>query len=160
MRLQDLADLMILNILKSIQANLKHKQCSTNSPSHFLLKMRVSESGQKMEHQDWSQVVLRSTTRTAAAAAATVPTKRTASAIAAAKIDKTDDIVKPKYFSRESVLAIQEYRRDQNLTQRGLDGRIGFPAGTMNHLEGRTAAPTSTQLQTLNNMLKKALTRE
>lgn len=121
--------------------------------------MSVSESGQKMEHQDWSQVVLRSTTRTAAAAA-TVPTKRTASAIAAAKIDKTDDIVKPKYFSRESVLAIQEYRRDQNLTQRGLDGRIGFPAGTMNHLEGRTAAPTSTQLQTLNNMLKKALTRE
>ena len=109
-----------------------------------------------MEHQDWSQVVLRSTTRSAA----TAPTKRTASAIAAAKIDKADDIVKPKFFTRESVLAIQEYRRDQNLTQRGLDGRLGFPAGTMNHLEGRTAAPTSTQLQTLNNMLKKALTRE
>jgi hypothetical protein len=114
-----------------------------------------------MENQDWDPLVLRSGRRSGVGGEPPKPKpKRTASAISAAKIDKSEDIVKPKYFSRESVLAIQEYRRDQNLTQRGLDGRLSFPAGTMNHLEGRTAAPTSTQLQTLNNMLKKALTRE
>ena len=112
-----------------------------------------------MENQDWDPLVLRSGRHPGAGGEPPKP-KRTASAISAAKIDKSDDIVKPKYFTRESVLAIQEYRRDQNLTQRGLDGRLSFPAGTMNHLEGRTAAPTSTQLQTLNNLLKKALTRE
>jgi hypothetical protein len=111
-----------------------------------------------MENQDWDPVVLRSSPRRSGAGAP--QPKRTASAVAAAKIDAADDIVKPKYFSRESVLAIQEYRRENNLTQRGLDGRMSFPAGTMNHLEGRTAAPTSAQLQNLNNLLKKALTRE
>jgi hypothetical protein len=110
-----------------------------------------------MENQDWDPVVLRSSPRRSTAAGGP---KRTASAIAAAKIDATTEIVKPKFFTRESVLAIQEYRREQNLTQRGLDGRLSFPAGTMNHLEGRAVAPTSTQLQTLNNLLKKALTRE
>lgn len=112
-----------------------------------------------MEHQDWDSIVLRSSPRRTAAGEPPKP-KRTASAVAAAKIDAATDIVKPKFFSRESVLAIQEYRREQNLTQRGLDGRLSFPAGTMNHLEGRTVAPTSTQLQTLNNLLKKALTRD
>jgi hypothetical protein len=111
-----------------------------------------------MEHQDWDSIVLRSSPRRSGAGGG--GPKRTASAVAAAKIDAATDIVKPKFFSRESVLAIQEYRREQNLTQRGLDGRLSFPAGTMNHLEGRTVAPTSTQLQTLNNLLKKALTRE
>ena len=111
-----------------------------------------------MENQDWDPVVLRSSPRRSTAAGG--GPKRTASAVTAAKIDAATDIVKPKFFSRESVLAIQEYRREQNLTQRGLDGRLSFPAGTMNHLEGRTVAPTSTQLQTLNNLLKKALTRE
>jgi hypothetical protein len=111
-----------------------------------------------MENQDWDPVVLRSSPRRSAGAPP--QPKRTASAVAAAKIDAATDIVKPKFFSRESVLAIQEYRREQNLTQRGLDGRLSFPAGTMNHLEGRTVAPTSTQLQTLNNLLKKALTRD
>lgn len=109
-----------------------------------------------MEHQDWDPLVLRSGRRTTTTAP---PPKRTAAAVAAAKIDAATDIVKPKTFTRESVLAIQEYRRENNLTQRGLDGRLSFPAGTMNHLEARTVAPTPAQLQNLNNLLKKALTR-
>ena len=95
-----------------------------------------------MDNQDWDSVVLRSGRRTGTGAAQQQP-KRTASAIAAAKIDRADEIIKPKLFTRESVLAIQEYRREQNITQRGLDGRLGFPAGTMNRLEGRATAPSS-----------------
>lgn len=117
-----------------------------------------------MEHQDWDPLVLRNKKKVGAAAATagggTIYVKRTIGAIAAAKIDAADGVVKPKLFTRESVLSIQEYRREQNLTQRGLDGRMGFPAGTMNKLEARSVAPTPTQLQSLNNLLRTSLTRE
>ncbi len=116
-----------------------------------------------MEHQDWDPLVLRNKKKVGAAPAIgcrTIYVKRTIGAIAAAKIDAADGVVKPKLFTRESVLAIQEYRREQNLTQRGLDGRMGFPAGTMNKLEARSVAPTPTQLQSLNNLLRTSLTRD
>ena len=83
-----------------------------------------------------------------------------ASVIAAAKLDAAEDVVKPKYFCRASVEEIQKYRRENSLTQRLLDGRCGFAAGTMNLLEGQKKTPSSKELQMLNNLLRTRLVIE
>jgi hypothetical protein len=74
--------------------------------------------------------------------------------VAAAKLDAAEDPAKPKYFTMDSVKDIQNYRRENGLTQVQLDGRCSFPTGTINKLEGRNRTPTSKELQTLNNLLR------
>lgn len=83
-----------------------------------------------------------------------------ATVIAAAKLDATEEIAKPKFFCRASVEEIQKFRRENSLTQRLLDSRCGFPAGTMNLLEGQKRTPSSRELQMLNNLLRTRLITE
>jgi DNA-binding transcriptional regulator YiaG len=95
--------------------------------------------------------------RSASAVAASHVTRRhNAGAAAAAKMEAAD-FVRVKMFTPESVRAIQEYRRDNSLTQKQLDQRCSFPVNTMNLLESRRAGPTSGQLQALNRLMKTGL---
>lgn len=83
-----------------------------------------------------------------------------AAATALRKIEEAEAPAKPRYFTVSSVQALQEYRRDKNLTQKQLDQHCSFPAGTINLLEGRRVEPTRTQLQKINNLLGRGLTLE
>ena len=94
---------------------------------------------------------------TAAIAASHVTRRHNAGAAAAAKIEAAE-VVRIKMFTPEAVRAIQDYRRDNSLTQKQLDQRCSFPANTVNLLEARRAGPTSGQLQALNRLMKTGLT--
>jgi hypothetical protein len=106
--------------------------------------------------QDWNTVQIGGGGRAHGAAG----TRHSATVIAAAKLDSAEDAAKPKYFSVASVTDIQKFRREHDLTQKQLDGRCSFPAGTTNALEGRRATPTSRELQMLNNLLRTRLVLE
>ena len=111
--------------------------------------------------QDWNTVQIGSGRRGGAHGGAGAGRPHvSASAIAAAKLAAAEDIVRPKYFCRASVEEIQKYRRENSLTQRLLDGRCGFAAGTMNLLEGQKKSPNSKELQMLNNLLRARLVLE
>ena len=108
--------------------------------------------------QDWNSVQIGSGSRAHGGAGSR--SHHSATVIAAAKLDATADAAKPKYFSVASVADIQKFRREHDLTQKQLDGRCSFPAGTTNALEGRRATPTSRELQILNNLLRTRLVLE
>lgn len=91
-----------------------------------------------------------------AGAASHVTRRHNAGAAAAAKMDAAD-YIRVKMFTPESVRTIQDYRRENSLTQKQLDQRCSFPANTMNLLESRRAGPTAGQLQALNRLMKTGL---
>lgn len=114
-------------------------------------------------HQDWDPIVVRGTSvRRPAGAAGTVagggagggagagrrgppPT-----AVLYADGEKDGTTLRIKLLALESVRRLQEWRRETNLTQRQLDQRCSFPAGTINKIEARSDGPSVFQLQTLN----------
>jgi ribosome-binding protein aMBF1 (putative translation factor) len=100
------------------------------------------------------------TIRSAAATAAahTVP-RHNAIASAAAKMDEAEH-VRVKLLTPDSVRILQDYRRENSLTQKQLDQRCSFPANTVNGLESRRVGPTVGQLRDLNRLLKTGLTIE
>ena len=109
-------------------------------------------------HQDWKSVVLRSST---AGAGAKCPVggcaKKTATAAAMRKAEQAADEgapLKPKQLNTESLRAIQDYRRENKLTQAEFNMQCGFPANTINQIEARKLVPTSAQVQALNRILK------
>lgn len=111
-----------------------------------------------MDHQDWSPVVLRSSTRIAekkAAASASQP-KRSSEAQRLAKVEATE-FAKPKMLSPESRQELVQRRLAEKLTQQQLDQRCSFPPHTIRDLEANKRAPTSKELQTLNRVLKTGL---
>lgn len=109
-------------------------------------------------HQDWDSVRIGGSSRGSAGAGAAAGRPRpTAAVVAAAKLDAATEPTRPKVFTLESKHQIEAYRRDNGLTQRLLDGRCGFPAGTVNALEGRQRGPTPRELQMLNNLLRTRL---
>lgn len=111
--------------------------------------------------QDWNSVQIGSGRARGGAGAGSSRPHASASVIAAAKLDATEDVVKPKYFSVASVAEIQAYRREYDLTQKLMDGRCGFPAGRTNSLEARNKVPPSQrELQILNNLLRTRLVLE
>lgn len=83
--------------------------------------------------------------------------RHNATAAALRKVEAAEAPVKPRYFTIDGVRALQDYRRDKNLTQKQLDQVCSFPAGTVNLLEGRRVEPTRVQLQRLNNLLGRGL---
>ena len=109
-------------------------------------------------YQDWEPVVVRNSA--AARDSEKKPVARSASVIAAAKIENSDGPVRIKTFSSESVRILQDYRRENTLTQKDLDRRCSFPSNTTNLLESRKAGPTVGQLRALNQLLKTGLTLE
>ena len=80
--------------------------------------------------------------------------------VAHSKIAEATAPGKIKVFTSDSVRHIQDWRGQNNLTQKQLDQRCAFPANTMNGLEGRKVGPTSAQLQRLNALLKTGLSLE
>jgi ribosome-binding protein aMBF1 (putative translation factor) len=103
-----------------------------------------------MDGQDWTPVILRSSTKTSQG-------QRTGPEVSAAvkaqrKLD-TPDIVVPKFLTIESVQKIQEYRRLTSKTQVQLDQALAFPAKTMNGLESRRLTPSSQQLSKLKRLI-------
>lgn len=110
-------------------------------------------------HQDWKSVVLRG--GAAATGGARCPVggcaKTTATAAAMRKAEQAADEgapLKPKYMNTESLRAIQDYRREHNLTQAQFNMQCGFPANTINLIESRKLVPISAQVQALNRILK------
>lgn len=100
------------------------------------------------------------TIRSASAVAAARPhVRHNAVASAAAKMDEAE-VVRVKLLTPDSVRAIQDYRRENSLTQKQLDQRCSFPANTISGLESRRAGPTVGQLRDLNRLLKTGLTIE
>lgn len=114
--------------------------------------------------QDWNKVQIGRGGHTHGGAGSGPGSSRphvSASVVAAAKLDAAEDAAKPKYFSLASVAEIQKYRRDNDLTQKLMDGRCGFPAGRINALEARNKVPPSSrELQLLNNLLRTRLVCE
>ena len=92
----------------------------------------------------------------AAVAAAHAAPRHNATAAAAAKMDAAEH-VRVKLLTPESVRALQDYRRENSLTQKQLDQRCSFPANTISALESRRAGPTVGQLRDLNHLLKTGL---
>lgn len=89
---------------------------------------------------------------------ATVGRPHNATAVALRKLEEAEAPAKPRYFTVESVHALQEYRRIKEITQKQLDQACSFPTGTMNLLEGRRVEPSRVQLQKLNNLVGRGLT--
>lgn len=77
-----------------------------------------------------------------------------------AKLEAAEVPTKPKVLSRDAVATIQNYRRQNNMTQRALDQQLAFPPNTINKFEARQLTPSGTQLNALNRVLKTGLTLE
>jgi ribosome-binding protein aMBF1 (putative translation factor) len=99
------------------------------------------------------------TIRSSGAVAAARPHIRHNAGAAAAKMEDAE-IVRVKLLTSDSVRAIQDYRRENTLTQKQLDQRCSFPVNTVSGLESRRAGPTVGQLRDLNRLLKSGLTIE
>lgn len=107
-----------------------------------------------MEHQDITPVTLH---RRAVVQQTTVP-RVSNEARRLAAVERADVPKPPKYLSIASVQALQNYRHENNITQKVLNQRLGFAANTINGLEARTMSPTQYHLNTLNQLLKTGLT--
>lgn len=116
-----------------------------------------------MDGQDWNPVVLHNKNVAASAAARQIVQnggRVSNEAHRLAKLASATEPPKIKYFSQESVAAVQAYRRENKLTQKQLDQMMSFPPNTMNRLEGKVASPSTGQLNALNRVLKTGLTLE
>jgi DNA-binding XRE family transcriptional regulator len=100
-------------------------------------------------HQDWNPVVVRG----AAGASATARRGPPPATVTFADGEKDGTTLRVKLLASESVRRLQEWRREANLTQRQLDQRCSFPAGTTNKIESRSDGPSTFQLQTLNRLV-------
>lgn len=117
-----------------------------------------------MDNQDWAPTVITRSRATAALRSSGREIRErqnTGEAVRMAKLAEAIDVKKPKVLSRDAIATIQNYRRqNNNLTQKQLDQQLSFPPNTMNKLEARLLAPSPSQLNTLNRVLKTGLTLE
>lgn len=113
-----------------------------------------------MDHQDWTRTTITNPKAAVAARQAGAGPRRTETAIKQAKLAEAEGPVRVKVLSPESVRTIQDYRRENKLTQKELDQRLSMPAGTIGGLESRKHAPSPGHLRDLNRLLKTGLTLE
>lgn len=99
------------------------------------------------------------TIRSAVASAPAPAKKHNLIGASDAKLEKAE-VVRVKLLSVDSVRTLQNYRREQSLTQKQLDQRCSFPVNTISNLESRRAGPTVGQLRDLNRITKLGLTLE
>ena len=106
--------------------------------------------------QDWTPVVLRSSTKSAAAKAVPAPTSksphftRSAAAQAAASVEKG---VALKTLSSESRTTLTGKRVALKLTQVQLNQRCSFAPNTIRDFENGSLCPSNGQLNLLNRIL-------
>jgi ribosome-binding protein aMBF1 (putative translation factor) len=116
-----------------------------------------------MDHQDWTPTILRNgkVMQARKAAEQAAKPKLSAEAIRLAKLDNLEDGIKrSKVLSAESRQAMMRLRAEQKWTQRDLDMRCSFPANTIRELESGRIAPSPTQLNIVNRVLKTGLKLE
>jgi ribosome-binding protein aMBF1 (putative translation factor) len=117
-----------------------------------------------MDHQDWNPTILRNGKVMAARKAAeqAAKPKMSAEAIRLAKLANDEDGVpkRAKTLSAESRQAMMRLRAEQKWSQRDLDMRCSFPANTVRDLESGKVAPSTTQLNIINRVLKTGLKLE
>ncbi len=117
-----------------------------------------------MEHQDWNPTVLRNGKVIAARKAAEQAgrPKMSAEAIRLAKLanDEEGVVKRAKTLSVESRQAMMRLRAEQKWSQKDLDMRCSFPANTVRDIENGKVAPSTSQLNTLNRVLKTGLKLE
>ena len=101
--------------------------------------------------QDWTPVILKKSSRS------TYVKPQNEQAQRLAKID-SDEPVKSKMFSSESMQKIIKFRVEHKLGQSDMDTTCLFPRNTMNQIEARKRPPTSREVQTLNHFMKTGLT--
>jgi DNA-binding transcriptional regulator YiaG len=118
-------------------------------------KARHGSDG-RMDGQDWEPLKIGGAGSGSGAGAG--GPKRSAEAIRQAKLADADGPVHVKVLTPDAVRTIQDYRRQNSLTQKQLDQRLSFPANTVQALESRKAGPSTKQLQVLNQLLKSGLT--
>lgn len=108
-------------------------------------------------HQDWTPVTIHG--KAAGSHSGTgIKAPQNPEATRLRKLEEAEAPQRIKTFTVESVAAIQNYRREHNLTQKELDRLFSWPANTTNQLEARKVAPTQGQLRALNAQLKTGLT--
>ena len=116
-----------------------------------------------MDCQDWTPTVLRNGKVMQARKAAEQASrpKISAEVIRLAKLAEEDaPMKKAKSLSIESRQSMMRLRAEQKWSQRDLDMRCSFPANTIRDLENGKIAPSSTQLNIINRVLKTGLKLE
>lgn len=108
-----------------------------------------------MDHQDWTKTTI---VNPKAVAAQKAGSRLSESAIQQAKLADAEGPVRVKVLTPEAVRVIQDYRRENELTQKALDQRLSMPAGTISGLESRKYGPSAGHLRDLNRILKVGLT--
>ena len=111
-----------------------------------------------MDCQDWTPVTVRKTTQTKATANS--PAQRQTSDSAQTRKLAENDIVKLKQLSRESRQELVSRRAILKMTQVQLNQACLFPINTINKIESGQLAPSVSQLNTLNRLLKTGLKYE
>ena len=100
--------------------------------------------------QDWTPVVLKKSSRS------TYTKPQNDEGHRLARLDN-DEPVKPKMFSNESMQKIIKFRVEAKLSQSDMDAKCLFPRNTLQQLESKKRAPTSREVQILNNVTKLGL---
>jgi len=115
-----------------------------------------------MDCQDWTPTVLRNgkVMQARKAADQAARPKVSAEAIRLAKLANDEEVKRAKTLSVESRQMMMRLRAEQKWSQRDLDMRCSFPANTIRDLENGKIAPSSTQLNIINRVLKTALKLE
>jgi ribosome-binding protein aMBF1 (putative translation factor) len=117
-----------------------------------------------MEHQDWNPTILRNgkVMQAKKAAEQAAKPKLSAEAIRLAKLANNEEVPmkRPKVLTAESKQAMMRLRAEQKWSQRDLDMRCSFPAHTIRDIENGKLAPSSSQLNCINRILKVALKLE
>ena len=115
-----------------------------------------------MDCQDWTPTVLRNgkVMQARKAADQAARPKVSAEAIRLAKLANDEEVKRAKTLSVESRQIMMRLRAEQKWSQRDLDMRCSFPANTIRDLENGKIAPSSTQLNIINRVLKTALKLE
>lgn len=110
-----------------------------------------------MDEQDWQPVTIRGAKKSVrGTAASTKPplTQFTAAAAAARKLEQAEEPIKMKQLSSEGRQLLTQHRAAAKLTQVQLNQQCCFPVNTVRDIEAGKIQPTSSQLQSLNRVLR------
>lgn len=97
-----------------------------------------------MDHQDWTTVTMKRSTKPPAAKVAAAQ-----AAVHAARMDSDDVKIKRKRLTAESRQALVAARLAEKKGQRDVDKELAFPSNTIRDFEAGSAAPSGAQISAL-----------
>jgi ribosome-binding protein aMBF1 (putative translation factor) len=114
--------------------------------------------------QDWTEVKIRGKPKTTTSSQTTQKQSFTPNSHRSGnagghqrKLEEATDIIKPKKLTSESKQQIVTYRMSKKLSQEQLNQECRFPVNTIREIEAGRLTPTTSQLNTLNRVLKTGL---